>query len=168
MHLGTRKKTLFLLLVANALLLSTSWILAFIAFPRLPQEMPLWLNFFGQQTMMMKKSPLFFIYPLAQSLLWMGFWFGSRIRHFTYELPKGTPASRSPDIISLLSDLRKEFVYLILIFFNLIFIHLQRSLIFMAHGLGEGVSGVYFYTLFGIILVLIPYYRLRTRMLIRK
>ncbi len=62
----------------------------------------------------------------------------------------------------------KEYVYLTLIFFNLIFIHLQKSLILVSHQVAQGVDKYYFYLLFGIILVLIPYYRIRVRLFIRK
>jgi hypothetical protein len=58
-------------------------------------------------------------------------------------------------------DLQKEFILLVLIFFQLIFIHIQRSLILMAHGVEQGIRPFYFYSVFGIILILIPYYRLR-------
>jgi len=58
----------------------------------------------------------------------------------------------------------KEYVYLTLVFFNLIFIHIQRSLILVAHQVAQGVDKYYFYLLFAIILVLIPYYRIRVRL----
>jgi len=53
---GKKRKTLILLLIANVLLISMGWILALYAYPRLPQRIPLWVNLFGQQIMMMKKS----------------------------------------------------------------------------------------------------------------
>jgi hypothetical protein len=64
--------------------------------------------------------------------------------------------------------LKKEFVLLVLIFFNLIYIHLQRSIILISHGIEKGVSEYYFFSLFGIILILIPYYRIRKRIIERK
>ena len=66
------------------------------------------------------------------------------------------------------SRIFKEYVYLTLIFFNLIFIHVQRSIILVAHQVAEGVDKYYFYLLFAIILVLIPYYRIRVKLFIRK
>lgn len=163
---GIKRKTLLLLFVANVLLISMGWIVAFYAYPRLPQKIPLWVNFFGQQPMMMEKSSLFFIYPIAQTLFCTGFWLVSRIGRFR---PSG---KEQADLISkkmhFLSSLRKEFVYMILIFFNLIFIHLQRGIIFLAHGKGGGIEGVYFFFLFGIILILIPLYRLRAKLPFRK
>ncbi len=52
--------------------------------------------------------------------------------------------------------------------FNLIFIHIQKSLILVSHQMAQGVDKYYFYLLFGIILVLIPYYRIRVRLFIKK
>ena len=163
---GIKKKTLILLFIANVLLISMGWILALYAYPRLPQRIPLWVNLFGQPTMMIEKSPLFFIYPITQTLFCTGFWLVSRIgRH------KSTWDDQA-DLISkkmhFLSDLRKEFVYMILIFINLIFIHLQRVIIFLAHGKEGGIDEVYFIFLFGIILILIPLYRLRAKLPFRK
>ncbi len=62
----------------------------------------------------------------------------------------------------------KEYVYLTLIFFNLIFIHIQKSLILVSRQVAQGVDKYYFYLLFVIILVLIPYYRIRVRLFIKK
>jgi hypothetical protein len=62
----------------------------------------------------------------------------------------------------------KEYAYLTLIFFNLIFIHIQKSLILVAHQVALGIDKYYFYLLFGIILVLIPYYRIRVRLFVEK
>jgi len=129
--------------------------MAFYAYPRLPQKMPLWLNFFGQQTIMMDKSPLFFIYPLAQTLFCLFFMVAARILS-------------SKEVIPWKARLLKEYVYLSLIFFNLIFIHIHRSLIFLAHQVGKSVDKFYFYSLFGIILVLIPYYHMLEKMYIKK
>ena len=163
---GKKRRTLVLLLIANVLLISMGWILALYAYPRLPQRIPLWVNLFGQQAMMMKKSPLYFIYPVTQTLFCIGFWLVSRVGGYK---PSGEGKA---DLISkkmhLLSDLRKEFVYMILIFINLIFIHLQRVIIFLAHGKEGGIDEVYFYFLFGIILILIPLYRLRAKLPFRK
>jgi hypothetical protein len=42
--------------LANDLLLAVSWIEALYAYPRLPQEIPLRLNFFDQEIIKSKKS----------------------------------------------------------------------------------------------------------------
>jgi uncharacterized membrane protein len=161
-----KTKTLLLLLAANILLISMGWILALYAYPRLPQKIPLWVNFFGQQTMMMKKSPLFFIYPITQTLFWVGFWLVSRMGRYKPSAEDlADPVSKK---MRFLSDLRKEFVYMTLIFMNLIFIHLQRAVIFLAHGRSAGIDDVYFFFLFAIILILIPLYRLRAKLPFKK
>ncbi len=104
---------------------------------------------------MTEKSPLFFIYLLVQALFFIFFLVVTRII-----------ASRK--IVPWKAPIFKEYVYLNLIFFNLIFIHIQRSLILVAHQVAQGVDKYYFYLLFGIILVLIPYYRIRVRLFVRK
>jgi len=162
-----KKKTLLFLLAANVLLLTLSWIMALIAYPRLPQEMPLWINFIKQQAILMKKSLLFFIYPSLQTLFCLGFWWLSRV-NFSFKLPQGSQKCSISEVKALYASLRKEFIYLTLIFFNLIFIHLQRSLIFLAHTIGEGVNRFYFSLLFVIILILILNYRLRVKLIARK
>jgi len=88
---------------------------------------------------------------------------------FTY--PVGKPAASfekrelSPELQAALTNLKKELVLLLMIFFNLIFIHIQRSLIWLAHGLSAGVNKFYFFSLIIIILLLIPYYRFRRSLL---
>ncbi len=160
-----RKKTVLFLAFASWLLLAVAWIMAFYTYPRLPQKIPLWLPFSGQQVVNFDKSPLFFIYPLAQTLFYIAFWLLSRFT-FSRDLSKEKKSFiRDGSDEKLLADLGKEFVYLALIFFNLIFIHLQRSIILLAHQVEKGVDEFYFYTLFGILLLLIPYYRLRVKLI---
>jgi len=151
----TLKKPVLLLLICNWVLLGTAAVMAFYAYPRLPLEIPLWLNFFGQQTVMADKSPLFFIYLLAQILFFMFFLVMTRKIAYGKMVPWKVP-------------IFKEYVYLNLIFFNLIFIHIQRSIILAAHQVAQGIDKYYFYLLFAIILVLIPYYRIRVKLSIRK
>ena len=151
----TLKKSVILLLICNWVLLGTAAVMAFYAYPRLPQKIPIWLNFFRQQTIITEKSPLFFIYLLAQALFFIFFLIVTRIISSRKMVPWKAP-------------IFKEYVYLTLIFFNLIFIHIQRSLILVAHQVAEGVDKYYFYLLFAIILVLIPYYRIRVKLFVRK
>ncbi len=122
-----------------------------VAYPKLPQRIPLWLDFFKQQHIMVKKSPLFFLYILAQTLFFILLFYLAR------KISSRIKASWEAEIL-------KEYVYLTLIFFNLIFIHVQRSLILVAHQVEKGVDKLYFYSLFGIILILIPYFRLRKKL----
>jgi len=141
--------------------------MAFYAYPRLPQEMPLWISFFKQQVILMEKSPLFFLYPLAQTLFCLGFWWLSRV-NFPGDLLTRKKEGLFLERKNLILDLRKEYIYLNLIFFNLIFIHLQRTIIFLAHDIGKGVNKIYFFSVFVIILLLIPWYHLRKSLLIHK
>lgn len=151
----TLKKSVLLLLICNWVLLGTAAVMAFYAYPRLPQKIPLRLYFFGQEPFMTEKSPLFFIYLLVQTLFFIFFLVVARIISSRKMVPWKAP-------------IFKEYVYLTLIFFNLIFIHVQRSLILVAHQVAQGVDKYYFYLLFGIILVLIPYYRIRVKLFIKK
>ena len=162
-----KKKTLLFLLVANGILLTLGWVMALYAYPRLPQKMPLWINFFKQQVFLTEKSLLFFLYPLAQTLFCLLFWWISRfnLSRDLWLIKKGSPLQERN---SLFSSLRKEYIYLNLIFFNLIFIHLQRTVIFLAHEVGKGVNRFYFISVCGVILILIPWYRLRKRLLVYK
>lgn len=158
------KKSVLFLSIANIFLLALGWAMAIFAYPRLPLKMPLWINFLNQPTLYMQKSALFFLYPLVQLLFCVGFW--SLLNR------KGIDQTRNhfphdTGMKNALLRLRKEYVLLALIFFNLIFIHLQRSLILLSHGIEKGVSEYYFFSLFGIILILIPYYRIRKRMIVK-
>lgn len=211
----------------NAILLGISWVMMIQAYPRLPQHIPYWLNLAGQNVLRAPKSPLFFIYPGAQTLFLVVFWLAGNIwvrkreafegvapavgeagngesqednrglfgqtpaedkkpggqgkagaksgqpaaagPAFTY--PARKPAASfekretNPELQAALINLKKELVLLLMIFFNLIFIHIQRSLIWLAHGLSAGVNKFYFFSLIIIILLLIPYYRFRRSLL---
>lgn len=161
-------KPVHFLLAANGLMLAIAWVMAFVAYPRLPESIPLWLNFSGQPVLLAQRSPLFFIYPAAQTAFVGVFWVLSRKaviqRRMFKEEQRASGAASKREFL----ELKKEFVSLVLLFFNLIFIHLQRSLILLSHRIEKGVDPVYFYTLFGVILILIPYYRLRAKLLGRK
>lgn len=163
----TGKKTIIFLLMANLLLLCAGWVMAFYSYPRLPQNMPLWINFLGQPVINVKKSMLFFIYPLVQTIFYVVFWQISRIKSDQKRIQRKFPSVSEKNLI-VYTRLKKEFVFLVLIFFNLIFIHLQRSIILLAHKIEEGISEYYFYSLFGIILILIPYFRLKRKLVLTR
>jgi hypothetical protein len=129
--------------------------MALYAYARLPERMPLWLNFFGQEPMISDKSPIFFIYVLVQTLLFFVFLYVIRI------IRREHRSAQPPAILSL----HKEIILLVFIFFQLLFIHIQRSLILLAHGVEKGIRPYYFYSVIGIILILIPYYRMRLKAL---
>jgi hypothetical protein len=114
--------------------------------------MPFWINFMNQPLMLAEKSPLFFVYPIVQTLVVLLFL----------------------GIAKLLSSREKEewarkllmdHVLLSLVFFNLIFIHVLSSLVLLAHQLGEGINRIYFFSIFIAILLLFPYYRMRKKLL---
>jgi uncharacterized membrane protein len=165
LRLEARKEIIWMLLGANLLLLCLGWIVAFYTYPRLPQQMPLWLNFFGQEVIKMNKSPLFFGYPLAQTLFFVIFLLLSRIEFSRIKSSQRAFGKSDERQSSLYSNLMKEMVFLVLIFFNLIFIHIQRSLVLLAYGVERGVRELYFYSLFGIILAFIPIYQIRAKIM---
>ncbi|MGB9894236.1 MAG: hypothetical protein ACPLRA_07445, partial [Candidatus Saccharicenans sp.] len=89
----------------------------FYAYPRLPPEIPYWLNLAGQTVMKAPKGPLLFLYPLTQSLFFTAFWLGAKI---WIKMPENS----APELTQALKNLKKELALLLLIFFNLIFIHI--------------------------------------------
>jgi len=145
-----KNKSIRILFIFNCILIAAGWILAFYSYPRLPQRMPLWLNFYGQTLMVTEKSLLFFIYPLIQTLFVLSFFLVSK-----------SLASRIKTTWK--AELLVDQVLLNLIFFNLIFIHIQSSLILLARQFREGVNSSYFLALIVVILLLIPYYRMRAK-----
>lgn len=145
-----RIKVTVLFFAANLSLMAAGWIAAGLAYPHLPEKIPLWLDFFNGQILVHAKSPLFFIYAASQTVFCVCFFMLTR-----FLLKKMSP----PDLFA------KELAYLALIFFNLIFIHVQTSLIFLAHHVEGGFNRYYFVMLIAVILMLIPYYRLRVKML---
>jgi len=149
-----QNKSIRILFIFNGILVAAAWILAVYSYPRLPQRMPLWLNFYGQALMMMEKSLLFFIYPLSQTLFVFVFFLISKALISRIQVPWR-------------AALCLDQVLLNLIFFNLIFIHIQSSLVMLAHQIREGVNSSYFLALIVVILLLIPYYRLRAKIIKR-
>jgi uncharacterized membrane protein len=157
-----------LLFLANILLLVLNWISALYSYPRLPENMPLWLNFLGQDIIQSRKSLFFFIYPLTQTLFILAFLCLITFRQSKRSRAKEISVSRNGKKKDWPLDLEKEFVLLSLIFINLIFIHLQTSLILLAHKIGQGVNRFYFFSLFAVLLILIPYYRVKKSFLSKK
>jgi len=146
------KKSILILFLCNCILLVVTWILAIYSYPRLPDQMPFWINFMGQPPILAEKSPVFFVYPIVQTLfvlLFLG------IAHFL--------SSREKERCK--QKLLKDYVLLSLIFFNLIFIHVLSSLVLLAHQIGEGINRTYFFAIFIAILLLIPYYRIRAKLI---
>ena len=147
-----QKKSLLILFIFNCILLVVTWVLALYSYPRLPDQMPFWINFMGQPPMLAEKSPVFFIYPIVQTLLvflFMG------IAHVL--------SLKEKEIWQ--KKLLKDYVLLSLIFFNLIFIHVLSSLVLLAHQIRAGINRTYFFMTFIVILLLIPYYRMRAKLI---
>jgi hypothetical protein len=162
-----KKKVLLLLSSAGWLLLGVSWVMSVYAYARLPQTMALWTSLWRGEAVWSDKSVIFFLYPLAQTVFFFLVLAAARIlffRQFGFE--KKGPALEE-DKKKQFVDLKKEVVYLALIFINLIFIHLQTSLILLSHRIGQGLNRFYFYMLVGVILILIPYYYSRGKMILR-
>jgi uncharacterized membrane protein len=157
-----------MLRLANYLLVVMGWVEALYAYPRLPGQMPFWLNFFGHEIPRTDKSLLFFIYPLAQSLCVLGGMLFFRMRRAPKPAAESVPSPAAAQTEARIRSLKTEHVLLALIFVNLIFIHLQTSLILLAHRIGTGVNKVYFVSLFAVILILIPYYRIREKMILQR
>ncbi len=156
-----KKGVLLSLLVFNLILLAAGWIMALYAYPKLPSRFPLWLPFFGQDPMASEKTAFFFVYVLVQTLLLLGY----GLIAFLY---RGKPWNQIPPRLQdSVRNLEREILLLALIFFQLIFIHIQRSLILMAHGVEKGIRPYYFYSIFGMILIFIPYYRMRLKAITR-
>jgi len=155
----------YLLLIFNLILLAASWVMLIYAYPRLPSLIPLWLNFSGSP-FLYSKSLLIFLYPLGETIFNLLFIKLAKLARLRIRWPqpkkavKGLPATSDGSR----ARLRQEFALLALIFFNLIFIHVERSLILVAHQVEKGVNSFYFLMLFLILIMLIPYYRIRELM----
>ena len=146
-----QEKAVSLLLVFNGILLVASWVMSIVAFPNLPAEVPRMIDFLGRPLLAGAKSPAFFLAPALQSGLFaLCAWAAGRLARRGAKAP-----SRGPIL--------QEAVYLGFIFVQLLFIHGQRTLIYLAHGIDRGFNPVYFYALFLIILALFPYFRLRLK-----
>ncbi len=145
-----RRLSPLLLMVFNGILVVAGWSLAIYVYPRLPSRIPLWLRASPGDPRLFAKSGLFFLYPLAQTAVVAG------LALLAERRGRRAPTCR-------LSLLRREHMYLSLIFVNLVFIHLQRSVI----GLSVGVftlSWPYLAALSAFIVVIYFYYRWQARM----
>jgi len=161
-----RLNSLVMLRLANYLLVVVGWVEALYSYQRLPGQMPFWLNFFGHETPRADKSLLFFIYPLAQSVCVLGGMLFFRMRRASEPAAESVPSPAAAQTEAGIRSLKTEHILLALIFVNLIFIHLQTSLILLAHRISTGVNRVYFVSLFVAILALIPYYRFRQKLIV--
>jgi hypothetical protein len=111
------------LLALNILLLASAWMMSLYAYPGLPLKLRARLSFLGLEYGPPARSLLFFILPLAQSLITLALAFSSRRFLGRGDFPRK-------------ERLRAEYRFLALIFVNSIFIHLQRNNVSLAY-LGE-------------------------------
>jgi len=162
------KNSVVFLRSANWILIAIGWVAALYAYPRLPGRMALWFNFFSRNLLQVDKSVLFFLYPLSQTLIFLGLSFFIQ-RFFLNKKRPGEKLAAANEIQEERSlELNREFLWLALIFVNLIFIHLQTSVIFLSHGLASRINPYYFYAIFGILVMLVPYYRMRKKLFLKK
>jgi len=158
-------KVLALLAFASWLLLVVSWVMSVYAYPRLPEETALWTSLWSSDAVKGTKSAAFFIYPVAQTLFFLASLAAAKIFFFRVSGPDSERSLSRNGGKGRLLALKKEVAYLGLIFLNLVFIHLQTSLILISHGLATGINRFYFAMLLVVLLMLIPYYRIRRQML---
>jgi len=159
------KRVLTLLAFASWLLLGVSWVMSIYAYHRLPEEMVLWKSLWNSHAAWSARSLAFFVYPVVQILVFLA---SLVFAKFVFFRAPGLGAEDRPplkDRNGRLLALKKEVAYLGLIFLNLVFIHLQTSLILVSHGLADGINRSYFGMLLFVLLMLVPYYRVRRQML---
>jgi hypothetical protein len=154
-----------LLAFASWLLLAVSWVMSVYAYSRLPREMLDWSSLWRGQAIWRARSVLFFIYPLAQTVVFLAWFVLARAVFIKSDSSAGGGGTAPSGGERRLVELKKETNYLGLIFVNLVFIHLQTTLILVSHGLATGVNRFYFAMLLVVLVMLIPYYRIRRRML---
>ncbi len=150
-----RKKSVVLLLWANWVLVGVSWGMSVQTYLRLPGRMALWLSVWRETPVIVDRSWVFFIYPLIQTVVFLG---GMAVagRFFISR-------SDSEDI----ANLKAEVSYVELIFVSILFIHLQTSLIFISFGMGRGINQSYLGVIIAVLIMLVPYYHIRRRVLSR-
>src|SRR4030043_2179668 len=166
MRFGESGKTVLALLAfAPWLLLIVSWVMSVYVYHRLPDEMALWTSLWSSHVARSAKSLAFFVYPIVQTVFFLAclvlakvFFFGAPGLDSEGHYSQGDGNERLP-------GLKREVAYLGLIFLNLVFIHLQSSLILVSHGLAEGINRFYFAVLLLVLVMLVPYYRIRRQML---
>jgi hypothetical protein len=163
--LSAGPRVLSLLSFASWLLLAVSWVMSFYAYRRLPPDIVAWSSLWSGPAAWEAKSASFFFYPLVQTIFILGFLLLAKatfFRNSAADFPGGTSPGRDDGGVL---QLKKEIVSLGLIFVNLVFIHLQTTVILVSHGLAKGVNRFYFGMLLVVLAMLVPYYRVRRRMI---
>jgi hypothetical protein len=150
-----RKRSVVLLKWANWVLLGVSWGMSLQAYLRLSGRMAWWLSVWWKVPLLADKSPAFFAYPLIQTALYFGA-LSLAGRQFI-----GRAGTQD------LANLRSEVTHLELIFLNILFIHFQTTVTLRSFGLGEGLNWSYLAAIAAVIVLIVPYYELRRRILTR-
>ena len=158
--------TIRVLLGANLILLGMAWVLSIYGYARLPQDVPSWLALWKGGLPLAKRSLGYFVYPVFQIVFFLAL-LGLAKEFFLKEpkpgaegLPLDTEGSRR------LRALKREVVYLALIFVNLVFIHLQTSLTLLAHQAVTGFNRYYLAMLLVMIVFIAgPYFRIRRKII---
>jgi len=159
------KTVLALLAFASWLLLIVSWVMSVYAYLRLPDEMALWTSLWSSPAARIAKSLAFFVYPVVQTMVFLASLAFAKFVFFRAPSLDSEGRPSRGEAKGRLLGLKREVAYLGLIFLNLVFIHLQSSLILVSHGLAEGINRFYFAVLLFVLLMLVPYYRVRRQML---
>ncbi len=162
-----KSATLRLLRAANWVLLGVSWGMSLYRYARLPGEMASWPSVWRFDQAMVEKSIGFFLNPVLQTVLFLGFRVLAMKFFIRAPLPPGSAELPNDLKAGRLRGLRNEVACLALIFFNLIFIHLQTSRILVSHRLATGINRTYFIMLFLVLIILVPYYRIRLQIAVR-
>jgi len=148
-----RKRSVVLLQWANWILLGVSWGMSLQAYLRLPGRMALWHSVWREIPVVVDRSWLFFAFPLIQTAVVFG----------SLSLAAAHFIGRSPT--EDVANLRAEVTYLELIFVNVLFIHLQATLTLLSFGAGGGLNWSYMAIVAAVIVLIVPYYLLRRRIL---
>ncbi len=154
-RLRGRRKSVVLLQWANWVLLGVSWGMSLRAYLRLPGRMALWPSVWRPEPILVDRSWHFFLYPAIQTVIFFGAL--ALARRFFIRRSDGED----------IANLKAETAYLELIFASLFFIHLQTSLILMSFGLGGGLNISYLAIIVAVLIMLVPYYLIRRRILSR-
>jgi len=161
----TSNRVLALLAFASWLLLGVSWVMSVYAYPGLPAQAALWTTLWSAHVIWEPRSAAFFVYPVVQTLFFLACLALARSVFFRNPASSSESGRLGDEERGSLLSLKKEVAYLGLIFLNLVFIHLQTSLILISHGLATGINRFYFAMLLVVLLMLVPYYRVRRQML---
>src|SRR4030066_1011312 len=145
MRFGESGKTVLALLsFAPWLLLIVSWVMSVYVYHRLPDEMALWTSLWSSHVARSAKSLAFFVYPIVQTVCFLASLVLAKVVFFRAPGLNSEGRYSQSDGNERLLGLKREGAYLGLIFLNLVFIHLQSSLILVSHGLAGGGNPFFF------------------------